>query len=361
MALTIEWTADAARFSELEPQWEPLAERSRSPCLRHAWFRAWWRAFGGSSRLALCLAWDGEDLAAAFPLRQVGRRLEGLAGSTAPTFAPIARDAAARDAVVAAAARSAAGEIVLRSVPAGASQPVVVQARSAGRLVDREPMHRAPLVDTRGSFDEYLAGRDAGFRRNLERRRRKLEREHEVETSVWARPRDPAAELQESLDLEAAGWKGADGGAILCSPERTAFYRSLAVEFDRDGRFVLAGIRVDGRLAATAICLLDFDRLWMLKSAFDESLRPYSLGLQLNLRCVERCFAEQLEACELLGDSSDWKRSLATGETPHEAIRLYRHRPLPLGRRAFRRTIAPPLRRLYWLLRRERVARLRNR
>jgi CelD/BcsL family acetyltransferase involved in cellulose biosynthesis len=206
-------------------------------------------------------------------------------------------------------------------------------------------MQRSPLVETHGDEGTYLKGLDGSFRRHLARRRRKLEREHATSWRVGADPQDLEAELTAVLELEAAGWKGRDRGAVLCSPAMTDFYRALSRAFHAAGRLRIDTIAVDGRLAAAQICLLDFDRLWMLRTAYDESLRSYGPGLLLSFAAVKWCFATGLEAFELLGDEQKWKRHLATAAHEHAVFRLYRARPLPLARFACRQVALPLVRR----------------
>jgi CelD/BcsL family acetyltransferase involved in cellulose biosynthesis len=176
-----------------------------------------------------------------------------------------------------------------------------------------------------------------------------------VAWSVWARPTDLERELDEALALEASGWKGAEGGAILKSAELTEFYRELARAFDAERRFALATLRVDRRLAAVAICLVDFDRMWLLKTAYDEALGVYSPGTLLAFAIVERCFQLGLDACELLGDIAEWKRRLRPRTREYDSFRLYRRRPGPLAAFAYRRFLRPSLRRVYRDVRRRRT------
>ena len=46
----IEWIDDPARFAALREQWDWLAARQPSPFGRHAWYSAWWNAFGSGRR-----------------------------------------------------------------------------------------------------------------------------------------------------------------------------------------------------------------------------------------------------------------------------------------------------------------------
>ena len=347
--MEVEWIEDEARFRELEPEWDALAELERSPFLRHSWFRSWWEVYGRGRRLRIAALRDDGALAALLPLWVDGRRADSMADSITPAFKPFGRDRESVRAVIdAALGTQSVGELQLRSVPADGVERLVADRASARRwLVHRTHVRRSPFVDTRGSLDEYVHGLDPDFRQSIGRRRRKLEREHAVEYDVWRRPTALEDELQQALELEAKGWKGSRGDAILKSRTRTDLYRRVAGAFHEQGRLLIGRIDVDGELAMVAISLLDGNRLWMLDGGYDERYRRYGLGILLNMLAIEECFARGVESCELLGDRASWKRHFATGETPYDVYRLYRLRPAPVARFAVRRFVREPLRLAY--------------
>src|SRR5207247_6681367 len=68
----IEWIDQAERFAELSEPWDRLAAKQRAPFGRHAWFQAWWNAFGTEGKLSICAVWRGQRLAAVLPLLRSG-------------------------------------------------------------------------------------------------------------------------------------------------------------------------------------------------------------------------------------------------------------------------------------------------
>ena len=338
----IEWIDNEEDFAALEAEWDALADIARNTFLRHAWVRAWWGAFGQGWGLRLCTLRDGDGLAAVVPLCRRSGRLRALAGLQSPDFAPLARNGEALRAIAEAVYGARWDELVLPSLPPAALDRLT-SLRGGPMLV--EPQHASPVVEITTSFDEYVEGLDRHFRSEVRRRRRKLEGEHETVFRLCEPPADLLAETEEAFRLEAAGWKGAAGGAVLSSPPMTAFYRSMCRAFHERGRLVLSTLRCDGRLAAFNLSLLDYDRLWTLKGAYDESLRRYGPSLMLKLAEIEECFGRGLEACEILGEREEWKERLATSERPHSMLRVYRRRPVPLARFAYRRFLRPQLRR----------------
>ena len=345
----IEWIEELGRFDELRPEWEGLAERERLPFARHGWFAAWWHAFGNRRRLEICVLWDGAKLAGIFPLAAGGSGLDALANVHTPVFRPLARDKEALRRLSEAAVERASD--VLRVSELSADDPAVEAvakaSRSAGRLTLVENGRVSPLAETTGNLAAYLQKMDRKARKDLERRRRKLESEQEASFAPVAVPVDLERELAAGFAVEASGWKGERKTAVVRSQITSAFYRGLAEEFAPEGRLRLSAISVNGRPIAFDYCLLDHGRLWILKGGYDEAFRGYAPGLLLTLAQIERAFELGLEAVELCGDLAPWKLRFATGSRAHRSVHSYRRRPAPIGRYAYRRSVRPQIWRAY--------------
>jgi CelD/BcsL family acetyltransferase involved in cellulose biosynthesis len=349
MAEEIEWVTDPARFAALEAPWDALAADDPTPFAMHRWFRAWLAGFGTGCRLRVCLLWRDGGLAGAFPLWRRGRRLEAMANTLhAPVFRPLARDQSARDRLLEEALSAAnGGELSVESIVEG--DPVLPAlaraARRHHRLVLVEAQHTSPIVESTGAFDDYRRAMKPRWR-ELERRGRKMHREHEVRYSLLEPPDDLDAALARGFAVEASGWKGAAGTAITSSPDTLAFYREVAQGYHRAGKLSLSELWLDGVLVAFDLSVLHGRRLYLLKTGFDESVRALAPGLALRRAVIERCFERQLDALELLGDDVPWKRVFATAERRHVRFASYGPRPASLARYAERRGM-PALRRLY--------------
>jgi CelD/BcsL family acetyltransferase involved in cellulose biosynthesis len=341
--LTVEWVSDPARFAAVAPAWDELADLDGSPFLRHAWLAAWWEAFAADrAALSVCLAWRGPDLVGGLALMRRGGRLEALADYHTPRFGAVARDDEGR-AAVAEAAQRAAAELVLPAV--AADDPLLGALGRRRRLV--EPYMSSPIVDTTGDWEAYRALSKPRWGAPLERFRRKMVREHAAEMTLITTPGDVDAVLDRGFAVEASGWKGASGTAILSSPRTERFYRAVAHAFAATGELGLSWLDMDGRMAAFDFCLLHGNRLYLLKTGYDEAQRRLAPGLVMRLSVLERCFELGLEAHELLGGSDDWKLKFSTSERRQVALRCFSSRPAARGRYAYRRWARPVLRSAY--------------
>ena len=347
-----EWIDDPARFSELEERWEALVDNDPLPFSRHAWFAAWWKAFGAGRRLSICALWREGELAAVLPLWRRGRRLEAMANVHTPVFAPLARDAEALEVLLDEVLRVARAELALSAVPV--EWPTLCALRSAaaraGRVCHEEPQHTSPIVETVGSYAAYRSKMKSRWS-SSERKARKMAREHDARFDLVSVPTALDEQLARGLRVEGSGWKGRKGTAIQSSADTLTFYRSIATSFARRGELRLSEIALDGEPVAFDLCLLSGARLYLLKTGYDESRHTLSPGLVLRQMVVERCFELGLEAHELLGDDSEWKRRFATGSRAQTSLRTYERRPVPLARYAYRRLARPVLQRGYRALR----------
>jgi CelD/BcsL family acetyltransferase involved in cellulose biosynthesis len=346
---TIEWVEEPGRFAELADQWDRLAGPDALPFDCHAWYEAWRAGFVPEARLATCTLWRDGQLAAALPMwRDRGGRLEPLANVHTPWYRPLASDEAALGTLLATAFAATASSVALFPLAIEDPLPTIEdRAQAAGRHCLWEELHLSPIIDLQGTYEDWVRATRRQWRSDIPRFRRKMQREHEVEMRIVAEPLDLEAELDRGFQVEASGWKGRGGTAILSSPETEAFYRGVARAFHRRGELRLSSIVLDGQTVAFDLCLLSGGRLYLLKTGFDERFRTLAPGLVLRLTTVERCFEEGLEAHELLGDDAPWKRKFATRDRQHCGIRAYSASPRGRAHLAYRGWIRPALATVY--------------
>jgi CelD/BcsL family acetyltransferase involved in cellulose biosynthesis len=351
--IVVEWVTDAERFASLADQWDALLPADSTPFDAHSWYAIWWEAFGAPYELSVCtLRRDGE-LAAVFPLARDGHRLTPMANEHASLFRPLARDREAIEALIATVVDEAGLALEIGRLPAGdpCIDSLLSGARSGGMAVLAEHEFASPIVATAGDFETWRKQAKSRWGAPLERFSRKMGRDYEAEFSIIERPADLEAELVDGFRVEASGWKGRAGTAIVSSPETEAFYSSLARAFDRCDELRLSRIALDGRLVAFDLCLLHRNRLYLLKTGFDEDFRRLAPGLVMRLLTVRRCFELGLDAHELLGVESDWKMKFATGTRDHVIFRGYRRRSPALAKYLYRAAVRPALKGAYRRLR----------
>lgn len=334
----IEWYRGEATFDRLAEPWGRLADAQHAPFGRPEWYRAWWTGFG-HGELAVTTVWRESELVALMPWSASGRTLTALTNSETP-FAPLLAAGGEEDmAMLLNAARGTAPRLVLGAVVAGADAGLVGRAAArSGLLTLERNAHLSPVAETTGNLDAWRKATKRRWQSPLERYRRKLARDLGA-TFRYADPiEDLEGELAAGFRLEAAGWKGERGSAVLASPAMHTFYSEVARGFQARGTLRVSSIDIAGRPVAWELGVLEENRLWSLKGAYDEALRKFSPGLVLRLGMIEHCFERHLDAYEIAGGDEPWKRKFSTSERRHVDIELYRRAPVPAVLWAARRS-----------------------
>jgi CelD/BcsL family acetyltransferase involved in cellulose biosynthesis len=349
VTLEIEWITSLARFADLAPEWGAILPGDSSPFDLHPWYSAWWQAFGDDAELAVCAARRDGELVGVFPLLCRDGGIGALANVHTPSFRPLARDPEAMEGLVAAAMERSDGGVELIALPEG--DPCVAQLAEGAREASMVPLvelaYSSPTVETSGDFGAWRGQSKRRWGAPLERFRRKMSREYEAEFGIVVPPDSLEEELDEGFRVEASGWKGRAGTAIVSSPATEAFYREVAHEFERRDELRLSRIRLDGKTVAFDLCILHERRLYLLKTGFDEDFRRLAPGLVMRLSIIERCFELGLRSHELLGGESEWKAKFQTGKRPHVNLRTYSRNPVGLAGFAYRARLRPSLKRVY--------------
>jgi hypothetical protein len=320
----VEWIDNRDAWMDLREEWDVLADRAHDPFSRHDWLTAWWDCFPPPGPMATCTVRDRHGvLVGALPAWRDGRVLRGVNDTEVWLGSrPLVRTAAATEFLVRALDDEGVAQLAINGAPIH-EPDVAVFVRALTRCGSRlrlMPYRRSPVIDTTGSFADWRALTRPRWRTDIERLRRKMERDHEVEISILQRPGDLDAQLDAGWAVEARGWKGDQGTAIASSPATDAFYRRVAHAFAERDELRLSSIVLDGELVAFDFTLVSHRRLWGLKTGFDPAYRRLAPGFVMRLAMIERCFESEIDAIDMLGDADEWKMRFATGTREHAVV-----------------------------------------
>jgi CelD/BcsL family acetyltransferase involved in cellulose biosynthesis len=157
--------------------------------------------------------------------------------------------------------------------------------------------HQRAGLDATGDADALL--RDAMGAKKLKELRRQRHRlsDHGAVAFEVARSRDEvAAALEVFLALEASGWKGQRGTALLQDAGDAAFIRRATVALAETGQCEVIILRAGKTPVAAGIVLRHQDRAFFFKIGVDERFAKFSPGVQLTLEltrhlCDDRAIA----------------------------------------------------------------------
>jgi CelD/BcsL family acetyltransferase involved in cellulose biosynthesis len=221
----------------------------------------------------------------------------------------------------------------LPRVPADSPSVAALCTAYRGRGVVRTiPTTGYPFLQLDPGWQEPERKFNAGRRSDFRRARRHAETRGTLCFEVLS---PTPAQLQPLLDeawrVEASGWKGQNGSALLCDPLRGAFFRRFALGASKKGLLRIAFMRIEGRAVAMQLNAESANRLWLLKIGHDENFARCSPGQQLMLYVVRDAAMRGLEAIEFLGQPEPWTQFWTTAVRKCVALRAYPFRPAAMA------------------------------
>lgn len=291
-------------------QWDDLVDRSPEPCpwLRPGWVEAWWRAFG-RGRLRFVTVHRGDRLAALVPLAQRRGVLAAPSNYHTPAFELVGEDGDAVRELTHEVFALRPRRIEARFIRSEGVTTIALRDESRARsyrVIERR-LERSPFVATDLGWDDYLATLGGKLRRELRRRRRRLEEQGRVELFVEDGRGRLDDLLVEGFRVEGSAWKEARGTAIASQDATTSFYRDIACWAAERGSLRLAYLRLDGRPLAFDFAIEEDGRHYLLKTGFDPAFRELAPGMLLRFEMLKRTFELGLRSYEFLGTDEPWK------------------------------------------------------
>lgn len=148
-------------------------------------------------------------------------------------------------------------------------------------------------------------------RKELRRQWARLAEQGELSAARLAADADPEPWIEEFLALEASGWKGAEGSALVSRSDTAAMVRDALSGAYARGQLDISALRIDGRAIAMLVQLIGIGAGgqragFSFKTAFDEAYARFSPGVLL-----------QRESLSLLGERNlAWFDSCAAQDHP---------------------------------------------
>lgn len=381
----VELARTVAQWDSLAEEWDRLVARvpGVTAFQTFGFLRLWWDHFAVSGSPFIVVLRRAGELAGIAPLAvfpwTIGHhayRQLGFIGSRwemdRPQFlftGEAAETEACADALAhAIAARRDDWDLLYLYEQPPASTVVAALARSlrrSGYLVGELPDSTCPYIRTEGGWDAFLETRSRGFRKNLQRGRRRLERHGAVEYRVV---NDPAAvndAFARYLDVESRSWKADNDAGLYADAVDQAFYHDLTRLLGADRRIEFRFIEVAGEPAAgtfgirhqthtpSGTAAVDGDHFYSLKIAHDLRFAAASPGTLLESLEIRDCFEDGVVEYDFLGgfltNKNRWTDDARTTTQVFAFPRRGRWIAFYIDRFVLRPRIKQALRRVGWL------------
>ena len=334
MEATARWFSDPAEMGDAWQGWDRLACSSDRPLAAPAIVGAWWaRMRPPGAEMRILTIWEGEEMVGVLPLVRVGRRYSWAGGQVMPGE-PLARPAS-RDRVARALAaelsrlrpRSLSIELVEIQDGAPSWSSLLSDVWPKPRLLfDR--VHQVvamPRVDfDEGSFAGWMAARSSKFRRDVNRRRRRLE-----EAGGTLRFSDPESLRDDVAELIRLHLGRQHEESAFSHPGAQEMFVDIGQELLPAGRFRLVCAELDGRMIGALLLFAAGSGPSAFASGFDDEFGDLSPVMVSFVRVLEDMAERGEQSLSLGAGGQPYKYRLATGEDE-----LVRHYLVPVGPRS---------------------------
>ena len=180
--------------------------------------------------------------------------------------------------------KTGAAALAFSKVPQAGKVAAAIRelAAATGRELAISDAHmRAALVGGPTALAAFEAQPSLHQRKELRRKRLRLEAEGAVRFETVSTPQDVRPAIEEFLKLEASGWKGRCGTAFLSNPGQAAFVRTLSRDLARQGKCRVDTLLLNDRPVAMGIVLNSGGLAAFWKTTYDETFAAQSPGVLL--------------------------------------------------------------------------------
>jgi CelD/BcsL family acetyltransferase involved in cellulose biosynthesis len=156
----------------------------------------------------------------------------------------------------------------------------VLAARGSSACII-EQFHRPKLasgLDGKSYLEKALSG---SSRKKLRQHRRRLAEKGALTTVIAAEPNAVHRALEDFMQMEAAGWKGRQGTAVLSDAGNAAFMRKAIVRMAALGSASIHALYLDQKPVSMQIILRAGSAAFTWKTAYDEQFHDFSPGMLL--------------------------------------------------------------------------------
>jgi hypothetical protein len=185
--------------------------------------------------------------------------------------------------------------LILRDVALdGAAMKAFTESLRQGGMRPRVLHSRLrACLDATRDIDELLHDAlGAKKLKELRRQRHRLAEHGAVHFDVTRAPSEVAAAVETFMALEASGWKGKRGTALIQDDGDASFARRATVALAETGQCQIMTLRAGDTPVAAAIVLRHQDRAFYFKLGVDERFAKFSPGVQLTLDLTRHLCAD---------------------------------------------------------------------
>lgn len=164
---------------------------------------------------------------------------------------------------------------------------------------------RAALQIT-GTYEQWLTNNfDHKRRKELKRLRARLSEQGELKFESLNHSGNLDGFVNDLLELEGKGWKGARGTAMKADAQASTLFGEICANLHRAGTLRFWSLKLNGKPIASLFGMVEGTQGWIVKIAYDEAFAKFSPGVLLVLDATAALFAEPnlklIDSCAIPG------------------------------------------------------------
>ncbi len=349
IGLQLEVVRDFRRLHELKGSWQSLSTYSREYGLYQDldFLASWWEGFGVNHSFHLMVVTtDTGELVAASPMLVERATYRGiplkvlrfLENGYVPSCGMLLHTEYFTSAVVRICEHLFSFEgwdmVSLAKLPesGGLSRQIVQSAVESGLRVGRLPSIITPVIDTQGSWDDYLKTRTTSFRKQLRGKVNRFNREPGATIRAVAVCESNVGELVRTMSrISASSWKAGARSDLGSDPKAQVFLEKLLSRLAvRNAATVWFAYKEDLPIAFELHLHPDMVT-YPLRADFDESYKTLSPGSVLEAEIIKQMFAsERIRTYYSCGMDYRYLMRWTDTTLQHETIEIFAARVLPM-------------------------------
>ena len=292
MTRTVKVLTGLEAMRAIVPSWETMAAAAIEP---NPFYEPWMllpalELYGLERGFRLITVWNGDRLDAVMPMERTG----GFKGLPLPALGswrhrhcllctPLVRADGVEETLAALigwlrADGDGASVVAFKYIPSDGPFHRALMATDIRCVVmdgySRPVLRRAKDGET--YINEFISRKE---RQELRRRERRLQEQGNLRRVSLAPGGDIGPWIDDFLRLEASGWKGKEGTAMICSDANRRFLTETFIAAHKRGRLEMVGIDLDGKPLGRCTGFLAGEGAYAFKPAYDEAFAKYSPGI----------------------------------------------------------------------------------
>jgi hypothetical protein len=192
-------------------------------------------------------------------------------------------------------------------------------------LVDHSSKHLSFITKniTADNFEDSLG---KSTRHNMRRYWKRLSNDHGEVTFNVTRPdslEENNRNFERFLALEASGWKGKEDSAIQSRPMSKRFHKHMTESATLSSQLLWAQLTVNAKAIAMLLIIDRGDKLWVVKTAYNEEYKNYSPGGLLTYKLIHYAIVTPtLNEIDMITEY-DWHKRWKPAENQYYSLRLF--------------------------------------